>query len=48
VYGSSEEGSVNLLGCRTCTEAMAGSLTHGPRMGRLWVGGTEPSLGRSH
>jgi hypothetical protein len=33
-YGSAEEGSANLLGCRPCTEAVAGSLTHGPRMGR--------------
>jgi hypothetical protein len=48
VYGSVEEGSANLFGCRSCTEAVAGSFTHGPRMGRLWVGRTEPSLGRSH
>ncbi|KAE8022443.1 hypothetical protein FH972_008241 [Carpinus fangiana] len=33
-YGSAEEGSANLLGCRPCTEAVADSLTHGPRMGR--------------
>ena len=46
-YGSAEEGSANLLGCRPCTKAMAGSLTNGPRIGRLWVGRTKPSLGHS-
>jgi hypothetical protein len=34
MYGPTEEGSANLLVCRPCTEAMASSLTHGPRMGR--------------
>ncbi|KAE8010488.1 hypothetical protein FH972_006856 [Carpinus fangiana] len=43
-YGSAEEGSTNLLRCLPCIEVVAGLLTHGPRMGRLWVGRTEPRV----